>query len=172
MHLRAILGLPLVGASLSVGASLMLNVLGTGNPADAQSLLKTSLAIPGARVHWYGKAGDRAGRKLGHITVTAADVVQLRHRVAALPSEAAQDMVAGASPVVGIIMGSDSDLPTMQAAAAILDELHVAYELTIVSAHRTPERMMTYAQSAVDRGLKVRVCRMFVCQTCVIDSCC
>eukprot|EP00045_Choanoeca_perplexa_P008590 m.80614 g.80614 ORF g.80614 m.80614 type:complete len:560 (-) comp14555_c0_seq1:134-1813(-) len=155
MHLRAILGLPLVGARLAVGASLMLNVLGTGNPEDAKSLLKTSLAIPGTRVHWYGKSGDRAGRKLGHVTVTAADVVQLKHRVAALPSDTAHEMVAGANPIVGIIMGSDSDLPTMQAAAAVLEELQVAYELTIVSAHRTPERMMKYAQTAVDRGLKV-----------------
>ena len=171
MHLRAILGLPLVGARLAVGASLMLNVLGTGNPKDAESLLKTSLAIPGARVHWYGKAGDRAGRKLGHVTVIADDVVQLRHRVAALPSETAQEMVAGANPVVGIIMGSDSDLPTMEAAAAILEELQVAYELTIVSAHRTPERMMTYAQTAVDRGLKVRLgvlgCAERCCRVCL-----
>ncbi|TAH09657.1 MAG: 5-(carboxyamino)imidazole ribonucleotide mutase [Sphingobacteriia bacterium] len=56
---------------------------------------------------------------------------------------------------VGIIMGSDSDLPVMEAAAAILTELGVAYELTVVSAHRTPERMMEYAQSAQSRGLKV-----------------
>lgn len=56
---------------------------------------------------------------------------------------------------VGIIMGSKSDLPIMQQAADVLDELGVKYEMTIVSAHRTPERMMDYAKSAVDRGLKV-----------------
>ena len=56
---------------------------------------------------------------------------------------------------VGIIMGSKSDLPIMQKAADVLDELGVKYEMTIVSAHRTPERMMDYAKSAVDRGLKV-----------------
>eukprot|EP00730_Choanoeca_flexa_P012239 TRINITY_DN3743_c0_g1_i2.p1 TRINITY_DN3743_c0_g1~~TRINITY_DN3743_c0_g1_i2.p1 ORF type:complete len:582 (+),score=127.86 TRINITY_DN3743_c0_g1_i2:67-1746(+) len=155
MHLRAILGLPLVGARLAVGASLMLNVLGTGETQDCQSLLKTSLSVPGARVHWYGKSGDRPGRKLAHITVTADDIVQLRHRVSRLGSDAAVEMVAGAQPVVGIIMGSDSDLPTMQAAAAILDELRVAYEMTIVSAHRTPERMTDYSKSAAGRGLKV-----------------
>lgn len=58
-------------------------------------------------------------------------------------------------PLVGIIMGSDSDLPVMQAAADILDELKVPYELTIVSAHRTPDRMVDYAKSAHSRGLKV-----------------
>jgi 5-(carboxyamino)imidazole ribonucleotide mutase len=59
--------------------------------------------------------------------------------------------------LVGIIMGSDSDLPVMQAAADALDELGVAYEMTIVSAHRTPGRLYDYAQSAVDRGLRVIV---------------
>lgn len=59
--------------------------------------------------------------------------------------------------LVGIIMGSDSDLPVMQAASDALDELGVAYEMTIVSAHRTPGRLYDYAQSAVDRGLRVIV---------------
>ena len=57
--------------------------------------------------------------------------------------------------LVGIIMGSDSDLPVMQAAADILDELGVAYEITIVSAHRTPRRMYDYATAADARGIKV-----------------
>ena len=56
---------------------------------------------------------------------------------------------------VGIIMGSDSDLPVMQAAADILKEFGIEFELTIVSAHRTPMRMVEYAAKAKDRGLKV-----------------
>ena len=55
---------------------------------------------------------------------------------------------------VGIIMGSDSDLPVMQAAADILTELGVEWELTIVSAHRTPERLYDYAGNAESRGLR------------------
>ena len=58
-------------------------------------------------------------------------------------------------PLVGIIMGSDSDLPVMQDAAKMLDEFGIAYELTIVSAHRTPHRLVEYAESAAKRGLKV-----------------
>lgn len=58
-------------------------------------------------------------------------------------------------PLVGIIMGSDSDLPIMQEAAILLDEFSIPYELTIVSAHRTPERMFEYAKTARGRGLKV-----------------
>ncbi len=58
------------------------------------------------------------------------------------------------APVVGIIMGSDSDLPVMAKAAEILDQLEVPYELTVVSAHRTPDKMYEYAHSAKERGLK------------------
>ena len=56
---------------------------------------------------------------------------------------------------VGIIMGSQSDWPTMKAAAEILDELGVGYETKIVSAHRTPDRLWDYGKTAVARGLKV-----------------
>ncbi|MFI6226290.1 5-(carboxyamino)imidazole ribonucleotide mutase [Micromonospora echinospora] len=58
-------------------------------------------------------------------------------------------------PTVGLIMGSDSDWPTMRAAAEALDEFGVAYEVGVVSAHRTPVKMIEYARSAADRGLKV-----------------
>ncbi|PSB03245.1 5-(carboxyamino)imidazole ribonucleotide mutase [Merismopedia glauca] len=58
-------------------------------------------------------------------------------------------------PIVGIIMGSDSDLPTMQNAIAICEQFNVPCEVAIVSAHRTPERMVEYAKTASARGLKV-----------------
>lgn len=60
-----------------------------------------------------------------------------------------------AAPRVGIIMGSDSDLPVMQAAADLLRELAIDFELTIVSAHRTPRRLYAYAEAAAGRGLAV-----------------
>jgi 5-(carboxyamino)imidazole ribonucleotide mutase len=59
------------------------------------------------------------------------------------------------NPVVGIIMGSDSDLPIMEAAIAVCEEFAVDHEVAIVSAHRTPERMVNYAQNAHKRGIKV-----------------
>lgn len=57
--------------------------------------------------------------------------------------------------MVGIIMGSDSDLPVMSEAAKILDEFEISYELTVVSAHRTPDRLVEYAKGAKEKGLKV-----------------
>ncbi len=58
-------------------------------------------------------------------------------------------------PLVGILMGSDSDLPVMQEAAAMLQEFGIEYEMTIASAHRTPKKALEYGQSAEKRGLKV-----------------
>jgi 5-(carboxyamino)imidazole ribonucleotide mutase len=60
--------------------------------------------------------------------------------------------------MVGIIMGSDSDLPIMQEAAVVLQTFGIAFEMTVVSAHRTPLRMVQYASTAVERGLKVVIC--------------
>ena len=60
-----------------------------------------------------------------------------------------------AKPVVGILMGSDSDLPVMQETAAMLQEFGIEYEMTIASAHRSPKKVLEYSQSAEKRGLKV-----------------
>ncbi|VEP11326.1 N5-carboxyaminoimidazole ribonucleotide mutase [Hyella patelloides LEGE 07179] len=59
------------------------------------------------------------------------------------------------TPEIGIIMGSDSDLPTMQAAIKICEQFAVSHEVAIVSAHRTPQRMVEYAHNAHKRGIKV-----------------
>ena len=67
----------------------------------------------------------------------------------------ATDPVVG--PIVGIVMGSDSDWPTMEPAARALDEFDVPWEAHVVSAHRTPRRMLDYAESAAGRGLRVIV---------------
>ncbi|MEB3252369.1 MAG: AIR carboxylase family protein, partial [Cyanobacteriota bacterium] len=58
------------------------------------------------------------------------------------------------TPEIGIIMGSDSDLPTMVAAVEVCQQFGVAHEVAIVSAHRTPDRMVSYGQTAHQRGLK------------------
>src|ERR1700744_3494657 len=64
---------------------------------------------------------------------------------------------AAASVVVGIIMGSKSDWPTMESAAKVLDDFGIAYEAEVVSAHRTPDKMMEYAASAQARGLRILI---------------
>ena len=61
----------------------------------------------------------------------------------------------GSGPMVGLIMGSDSDWPTMQAAAEALAEFGIRFEVGVVSAHRTPQRMLDYARAAAGRGIRV-----------------
>ncbi|KAF4321133.1 hypothetical protein G195_005735 [Phytophthora kernoviae 00238/432] len=158
-HLRAITGLPLGSCALRVPAALMVNVLGdpTSSEDVSFSLLRNSLSVPGAAAHFYGKAGVRPGRKLGHVTITAPNLEELTKRATLLSPEAAKNaglLTLERKPLIGIVMGSDSDLPTMAAAADMLEKFGVPYELTIVSAHRTPARMYEYAQNAAKRGLK------------------
>eukprot|EP00040_Diaphanoeca_grandis_P037342 m.242677 g.242677 ORF g.242677 m.242677 type:complete len:607 (-) comp33802_c1_seq3:123-1943(-) len=180
-HLRAVAGLPLGSCELQVGVAAMYNILGhaTGDATQTYAPLMAALRVPGARVHSYGKQSLTVGqlenvapgRKLAHVTVVAPTIAHLRTRLAAIspdlldrcgfPSSSSTSSSATSSsssstlPVVGIVMGSDSDLPCMQDAAHALDNLGIAYELTIVSAHRTPDRLMTYGRTASARGLRV-----------------
>lgn len=147
----------------------MLNIIGTSSdPAPVHALVAASLSVPGARVHLYGKTECRKGRKMGHITIVAANDAECRSRLkpllTALSSDTAKEVSLYAPlpstrghshlfPLVAIIMGSDSDLPVMRPAAEVLSKLDIPFELTIVSAHRTPDRMVEFAKSARGRGI-------------------
>jgi len=63
--------------------------------------------------------------------------------------------MSGSNPLIGIVMGSDSDWPTMRECAAVLEQFEVSYEAKVVSAHRTPNKMNEYAKAARERGLKL-----------------
>jgi phosphoribosylaminoimidazole carboxylase len=172
-HLRAILSLPIGSTALKVPSAAMLNLLGSSNDmSELVGFAEFALGVPGASVHLYGKTGCRKGRKMGHITITANSDAELRARLRPLlqrlPSADPSDIdlyapepprassgISHKQPLVGVIMGSDSDLPVMLPSARILDRFHTPYELTIVSAHRTPDRLVEYARSAAARGLRV-----------------
>jgi len=173
-HLRAILDLPLGSTSLKVPSSVMLNLIGGSNDiSQLTSVVSDALNVPGAAVHMYGKSGCRKGRKMGHLTIVGDSDAQVNDRLRPLlprlPVPMTQDEIGKyaphppgvgtrhdhPNPLVGVIMGSDSDLGVMIPAAKVLDQFNVPYELTIVSAHRTPDRMIQYARSAAARGLRV-----------------
>ncbi|KAI5999369.1 Phosphoribosylaminoimidazole carboxylase [Pisolithus orientalis] len=176
-HLRAVLSLPLGSTALKVPSAAMLNIIGTSSSMDEiRTFASTALTVPGCTVHLYGKSDCRKGRKMGHVTVVgdsdATVRARLRPLLSALPgggnhteeveryAPLSQEPGSGHSskhPLVGIIMGSDSDLPVMLPAARTLDKFSIPYELTIVSAHRTPDRLVKYARSASARGLRVIV---------------
>ena len=90
---------------------------------------------------------------LASFSATAASFGRGRFRFDGLPVMSAE--TTPQTPVVGIIMGSTSDWPTMKHAADMLEKLGVAFESQVVSAHRTPDRMFEYARSAAGRGIKV-----------------
>ncbi|KAJ3234144.1 phosphoribosylaminoimidazole carboxylase ade2 [Chytriomyces hyalinus] len=159
-HLRAILDMPLGSPDMKVGASVMINLLGTGSTdADLESSVlkpcREALNTRGAGVHLYGKTACRKGRRWDILPSRRIilDAMSTSATPPALDKETEPALTP--TPVVGIIMGSDSDLPTLKPAAKILQDFGVPFELTIVSAHRTPRRMVEYAESAAKRGLKV-----------------
>eukprot|EP00775_Hariotina_reticulata_P011066 gene11066-11222_t len=168
-HIRAVLGWPLGDTSLNCGSCLMLNMLGEADDDHgirmAHDLMAKAYQIPGERdsqsptVTVDCQQRDEGRQKLAALDPTAAESLRRSDEAARKAGIAQAAAGAGASnssgrPKVGIIMGSDSDLPTMKAAEDVLKEFGVACELTIVSAHRTPERMMSYARTAHQRGLQ------------------
>ena len=156
-HLRCVANLPLGDTSLIVGAAAMVNILGAETEQATFASLVPAFSVPGASVHWYGKS-CRPGRKLGHITVTAESMPELRKRLVLVGEPLDEKDSADIDPpLVGVIMGSDSDLPTMVECAAVLSSFSVPFEVTVVSAHRTPDRMYSYAKEAKSRGIKVIV---------------
>ena len=173
-HVRAVMGWPLGSTDLTSGCAIMLNLLGEAEGDEgvkkAHDLMAEAYRTPGCKVHWYGKEGGmKKGRKVGHINILGSTREEARAKLGrldplGLASLRKTDVAASAAgmsssgsnkPRVGIIMGSDSDLSTMKAAAQVLQEFGVMLELTVVSAHRTPERMMEYAKTAHERGLSV-----------------
>ncbi len=155
-HLRAVIGLPLGSTEMSCNAAAMLNIIGDGAIESTLAPMRLALSVPAASVHWYGKDPPKNRRKMGHINVAATSAAAASSALAMLEGKAAAPSAPSSRrPLVGVIMGSDSDLPCMQAAADVLEQFDVPYEITIVSAHRTPLRMVEYAQTAEARGLRV-----------------
>lgn len=158
-HLRAVVGLPLGDPSMKTPAAIMYNILGEdeGEPGFllANQLIGRALRIKGASVHWYDKPEMRKQRKMGHITIVGPSMGIVESRLKFMLTEEILDGQSAAAPRVGIIMGSDSDLPVMKEAAKILREFDIPAEVRIVSAHRTPEMMFSYALSARERGIQV-----------------
>ncbi|KAK4511530.1 uncharacterized protein ATC70_012745 [Mucor velutinosus] len=155
-HMRAILDLPLGSTAMKVPASIMVNILGENSDMEAcYKPCQAALLADGATIHLYGKKESRAGRKMGHITLVGESMMQVQKNLKPILDEIEPGVERPLTlrPLVGMIMGSDSDLPVMKVGAQILKEFGIPFELSIVSAHRTPLRMVDYAKSAAQRGL-------------------
>ncbi|ESR37213.1 AIR carboxylase [Citrus sinensis] len=159
-HMRAVVGLPLGDPSMKTPAAIMYNLLGEAEGERgfylAHQLIGKALSIPGATVHWYDKPEMRQQRKMGHITIVGSSMGLVESCLNSLLKEDSSDCQSKTVlPRIGIIMGSDSDLPVMKDAAKILTMFSVPHEVRIVSAHRTPDLMFSYASSAHERGIEI-----------------
>jgi phosphoribosylaminoimidazole carboxylase len=162
-HLRGVCGLPLGSTKMIVEAAAMVNVLGapSGTEEDTLKSSNAAMEMPNAVVHWYGKLECRAGRKMGHINLTGSSQAEMDSclsQLLAIEGIPVSSLPGGrleSSPLVGVIMGSHSDLPTMNAAVDILKKFGVPYEVDIVSAHRTPDKLVSYSRAAAERGVRV-----------------
>lgn len=173
-HLRAVCNLPLGSTQMKVPASIMINILGRSDMISTLASSNAALQMNNAIVHWYGKSECRPGRKMGHINLLGSSMQEMNGSVQTLfdlegidasilngvmPANATSTTssvsLLPTAPLVGVIMGSHSDLPTMQGAVDVLKEFQIPYEVDVVSAHRTPDKLMSYAQSASGRGISV-----------------
>ncbi|KAI3634174.1 hypothetical protein MIR68_007778 [Amoeboaphelidium protococcarum] len=155
-HLRAVSGLPLGQCGLKVGAAVMQNMLGSAD-CDMEQMIagcQRLMSVPGATVHWYGKSKCSNGRKMGHVTLCGDNVSAILAHLE-LDKVSTFSSYARIKYDVAVIMGSDSDLPIMSDACKILDTFGVSYLCTIVSAHRTSDRLSQFARSAHKNGFKV-----------------
>ncbi|KAG5549803.1 hypothetical protein RHGRI_014944 [Rhododendron griersonianum] len=151
-HLRAILGLQLGDPSMKTQAAIMYNILGEDEVATnltglicyrlsclqgepgfllAHQLIGRALGISGATVHWYDKPEMRKQRKMGHITIVGPSMAIVKTRLKFMLNEELLNGDTSVTPRVGIIMGSDSNLPVMKDAARILTMFDIPYEVTL-----------------------------------------
>jgi phosphoribosylaminoimidazole carboxylase len=154
-----------------VPAAIMLNILGGRDKTSHNEIMKQAVSIPNASLHMYGKE-PKPGRKIGHITVVASSMSEAEslmsplitltgnmhaerkgHDLNSVPQH--QIIPSPSHPLVAVTMGSDSDLTVLKPGLALLQSLDIPFHCTITSAHRTPQRMMDFASSAVDNGFKV-----------------
>lgn len=160
-HVRAVTGLPMPAnftrLSTTSTNAIMLNVLGDKVANKELETCKRALETPNASVYLYGKT-TRPQRKMGHINIVGSSMRECENKldyiISGSQASSSEEVKLGEKPLVGIIMGSDSDLPVMSVGANILKKFGVPFELTIVSAHRTPHRMAKYAIEAPQRGIK------------------
>lgn len=167
-HVRAVLDLPMPKNFCSLSTfetnAIMLNILGDESEKNKElDICERALETPGSSVYLYGKE-SRPKRKMGHVNVITSSMEECERRLAYIIGASKEpvkisavknmDREAKDKPLVGVIMGSDSDLPVMSAACDVLKQFEVPFEVTIVSAHRTPHRMSKYAIEASQRGIK------------------
>lgn len=159
--IRAVTGMPLPDRFSDFSTTntncIMLNVLGSKEKPDGElKMCERALQTPGCNVYLYNKA-SKPNRKVGHINILGSSMDECERKLNIVLNNGKPEQIEVCKtekPLVGVIMGSDSDLPVMRDGCDILKKFGIPFEVTIVSAHRTPQRLTRYAMEAHERGLK------------------
>ncbi|KAL8720990.1 MAG: hypothetical protein Q9225_002230 [Loekoesia sp. 1 TL-2023] len=171
-----------VGLTTHNENAIMLNILGGSDPTSHMNMAEKALTVSGARIHLYGKGAARPGRKMGHVTIVTDSMDETASRMKLLinladliraerlnPQSKPTHLKDGGteiqrrqneptrsrSPLVAVTMGSKSDSSVLAPGIKLLGQLEIPFTVTITSAHRTPEKMMRFAQEAAAKGIKV-----------------
>jgi 5-(carboxyamino)imidazole ribonucleotide synthase len=164
---RIITGMPMGSVKLK-SPCVMFNILGQVGVIGDYKLkgTETMMALEDCHLHLYGKPDTSHLRKLGHISVLG-DTVEIADEKALDAFNHIEIQTQGDNfmsdnethekslPMVGVIMGSESDLEVMKQAAFVLKACGIPFEIKVVSAHRTPDRMVDYSKMAFERGIEV-----------------
>lgn len=162
---RILLQMPLIQPQLhaTIGGFVMRNLYVNDDNCETRCKLVNHMIIPdairGPFAHDYQKGVAKKWRKMGHVTCTGETQSEATAKMQWCKLgnvvEFIRDEAAAPPPRIGIVMGSESDWPVMVEACQVLRFLNVPYEVTVVSAHRTPQRLVTYAATATERGIRV-----------------
>lgn len=156
--LRCLIGLPLPQLKQYSEYGACINILGNGNGGVQYNGLNK---LVDGHIHLYNKSETRPYRKMGHYNIMSDNYGDLKKMID-VSKPILQKCVTGVHvelkkelPIVGVIMGSISDMPIMEKTIDVLKEFKIPHEVNIISAHRTPEKMIEYAKNAAGCGIKL-----------------
>ncbi len=158
MHLRAILGLPCSQPRQVIPAVATLQIVASDQLLEAKQKFQQLLSHPGVIGTWYGNNQNKQqiGSRMGHVTLVGHDIYDLRERLELHWGIAERDHHIPAKPsMVAVVIESEASLLATKPALDILENFGISYEVCIISPYKTPTKMFTFAQNAVDRGIKV-----------------
>lgn len=157
--IRCLLNLPLPNLTSLYKYSVCLNILGSKNTFGSVIYHKLN-KLGDTHLHLYGKKETKPYRKMGHLNIVSNEyddlilkLVNARNILDGCVVSTNKEQII--LPKVGIIMGSSSDLPVMENAIKVFEDFKIPYEVQIVSAHRTPEKMLEYGKTAQEKGLEI-----------------
>jgi phosphoribosylaminoimidazole carboxylase len=154
MHLRAILDFPCTVPTLIVPTVASMLVKSTSSVmTDVKERFQKLMKLQGVSGHWYGKLNCHVGSVMGHVHVSAKDIYSLRDKLTSL--DVTSHGIPERPSMVAIILESENDYAVSDQIAKVLSKFDVTFELVMISPHKTPTKLYTFAQSSLEKGFQV-----------------